>query len=119
MKWRVEKSPGDYSSPVISGGLIFKVRKEGEVLCRKLATGEEVFAEKLEKVSKLASPVATADGRIYFVSTGTSYVIKAAPTLEIIGGGKLGGWGNGSSPAVSNGRIFVRDFRFLWCIGTK
>ncbi|HUT36787.1 MAG TPA: PQQ-binding-like beta-propeller repeat protein [Planctomycetota bacterium] len=118
-KWRVDKSPGEYSSPVICGDCIYKARKEGEVVCRKLATGEEVFSDKLEKVSKLASPVATADGRVYFVSTGQSHVLKAGPTLEIIGGGTLGGWGNGSSPAVSNGRIFVRDNEFLWCIGAK
>jgi len=39
------------------------------------------------------------------------------PKFEVIGGVDLGGWGNGSSPAVSNGRIFVRDFNFLWCLG--
>ncbi|MBM4042933.1 MAG: hypothetical protein FJ290_30965, partial [Planctomycetes bacterium] len=119
VKWRQEKSPGDYSSPVVAGEFIYKAAKEGEVLCRTLATGEEVFRDKLDKVSKLASPIATADGRVYFVSTGTSYVLKAGPKLEIIGGGTLGGWGNGSSPAVANGRIFVRDFEFLWCIGAK
>lgn len=119
VKWKLDKSPGDYSSPVLSGGHIFKVRKEGEILCRKLATGEEAFTAKIEKVSKLANPIATADGRIYFVSTGRSYVIKASPKLEILGGGSLGGWGNGSAPAVSGGRIFVRDFQFLWCLGVK
>ena len=119
VKWRAEKSPGDYSSPVVCGEFIYKAAMEGEVLCRKLDTGEEVFRDKLDKVSKLASPIATADGRVYFASTGTSYVLKAGPKLEIIGGGSLGGWGNGSSPAVSNGRIFVRDNEFLWCIGAK
>lgn len=126
VKWKLDKSGGDYSSPVICriagnppGDYIYKVRKEGEVDCLKLATGEEVFSERLEKVSKFASPVATADGRVYFVSTGQSHVLKAGPKLDVIGGGKLGGGGNGSSPAVSNGRIFVRDFQFLWCLGKK
>lgn len=119
VRWRIDKSPGDYASPVISGDLIFKASAEGEILCRKLATGEEVFREKLDKVSKLASPIATADGRVYFLSTGTSYVIKSEPKLEVIGGGDLGGGGNGSSPAIANGRIFVRDFDFLWCISAK
>jgi len=118
-KWQKPKSPGDYSSAVIAGECIYKVRKEGEILCTKLATGEDVYTATLEKVSKLASPIAAADGRIYFVSTGTSYVIQAGPKLEILGGGSLGGWGNGSSAAVANGRIFVRDFQFLWCIAAK
>ena len=119
VKWQIAKSPGDYSSPVIAGEHIYKVRKEGLIACLKLSTSEEVFAAELEGVSKLASPIATADGRIYFVSTGKSYVIKAGPVPETLGRGDLGGWGNGSSAAVSRGRIFVRDFDFLWCLGKK
>jgi outer membrane protein assembly factor BamB len=119
VKWQLPKLPGDYSSPVIAGDYIYQVQKEGIVGCLKLTTGETVFVERLDKVSKLASPIATADGRVYFVSTGTSYVIKAGPKLEILGGGNLGGWGNGSSAAVSGGRIFVRDFEFLYCLGKK
>ena len=118
-KWRIAKSPGDYSSAVIAGKYIYKVRKKGAIACLKLATGEEVFNAELKDVSKLASPIATADGRVYFVSTGTSYVIKAGEKLEILGGGKLGGWGNGSSAAVADGRIFVRDNRFLFCLAKK
>jgi hypothetical protein len=87
--------------------------------CLKVSSGETVFAERLDGVSKLASPIATADGRVYFVSTGKSYVLKAGPKPEVLGGGDLQGWGNGSSPAVSSGRIFVRDFEFLWCLGKK
>ncbi len=85
----------------------------------KLSTGAAVSTARLDGVSKLASPIATADGRVYFASTGKSYVVKPGPTIEVLGGGNLNGWGNGSSPAVSGGRIFVRDFENLWCIGKK
>jgi len=119
VRWKVAKMPGDYASPVIVGEYIYKIQKEGVVACLKLATGEPVFTGELEGVSKLASPVATADGRLYFVSTGKSYVIKAAPALEVLGKGDLRGSGNGSSPAVSGGRIFIRDFDFLYCLGRK
>ena len=119
VKWQNAKSAGDYSSAVIAGEYIYKAVKEGFVACYKLASGEEVFSGNLTGVSKLASPIATADGRIYFASTGKSYVIKAGPTLEVLGSGDLSGWGNGSSPAVSGGRIYVRDFEFLYCLGMK
>ena len=119
VKWKVAKMPGDYASPVIVTEYIYKVQKEGVVACLKLATGEQVFTGELEGVSKLASPIATADGRLYFVSTGKSYVIKAGPTLEVLGKGDLGGYGNGSSAAVAGGRIFIRDFEFLYCLGKK
>ena len=117
VKWQIDKLPGDYSSPVISGNHIYRVQAEGVIACLELSTGKTVYTGRLDKVSKLASPIATGDGRIYLVSTGQSYVIKAGPRLEILGRGNLGGWGNGSSAAVSAGRIFVRDFEFLYCLG--
>ena len=119
VKWQNPKVPGDYASPVIAGDYVYAVQKEGVIGCYKLATGEEVFSAKLDGVSKLASPFATADGRVYFVSAGKSYVIKAGPALEVLGGGDLGDSGNGASPAVSGGRVFVRGSETLYCLGKK
>ena len=119
VKWKEAKVPGDYASPVVCGEYICYVQKEGVIGCLKLSTGEAVSSAHLGGVSKLASPIATADGRVYFVSTGKSYVIKPGATIEVLGGGNLDGWGNGSSPAISGSRIFVRDFENLWCIGKK
>jgi outer membrane protein assembly factor BamB len=117
VKWQAKKPGGDYCSAAISGGYVYQAGRPAVVICRRLSDGQEVYTERLDKLSFLASPIATSDGRVYFLSTGKSYVLKAGPKFEVIGGGDLRGWGNGSSPAVSNGRIFVRDFEFLWCLG--
>jgi outer membrane protein assembly factor BamB len=119
VKWKIDKLPGDYASPVIVGDYVYRVQTEGIVTCLKLSTGQKVFTERLMGVSKLASPIATADGRVYFVSTGTSYVIQAGPTLQVLATNRLEGGNNGSSAAVSQGRVFVRDFESLYCIGKK
>lgn len=119
VKWKNEKVAGDYSSPVVSGDFIYRVKTEGIVQCFRFSTGELIFTERLEGISKLASPVATADGRVYFASAGTSHVIAAGAELKILGTSKLGDGGNGSSPAIANGRIFVRNSEFLYCIGEK
>jgi outer membrane protein assembly factor BamB len=121
VKWRLERLAGDYSSPVISGGRIYRVQAEGLLTCLKLSDGEEVFSKRLPGLSKLASPVATADGRIYLVSTRTSYVLEADDKGEVLAKNELGGSGgnNGSSPAISDGKIFVRDFDNLYCIGEE
>jgi outer membrane protein assembly factor BamB len=119
VKWKVPKMPGDYSAAVVSGDSICYVQKEGVIACMSLATGQTLATQRLEGVSKLASPIATADGRVYFVSTGKSYIIKPGARIEVLGSGDLQGWGNGSSAAVSEGRIFVRDFENLWCVANK
>jgi len=63
--------------------------------------------------------VLTADGRVYFISAEKSHVIKAGPKFEILATNSLGGSRNGSSPAISGGRIFLRDDQNLYCIGKK
>jgi outer membrane protein assembly factor BamB len=116
VKWQSAKIKSPYSSAVVCGNYVYRVHDQGIVRCWDFTSGKDLFTERLENLSHLASPIATADGRIYYVSTGKSYVLRAGPKLEVIGGGNLGGGGNGSSPAVSNGRIFVRDFDFLYCL---
>ena len=64
-------------------------------------------------------PFATADGRVHFVTAGKSYVIKAGPRLEVLAANDLRGEMDGSSPAVSGGRIFIRGRKLLYCIGRK
>ena len=120
VKWKNEKVAGDYSSPVISGDFIYRVKGEGVVQCFRLSTGELLFTERLQGVSKLASPIATADNRVYFASTGASHVIETGPELKILGSSEklAGSNGNdGASPAVANGRIYMRNFDWLYCIG--
>ena len=119
VKWQVAKLPAEFSSALVVGDYVYQVYGDGLLNCVKLSSGEPVYSEQLEKLSKLPSPFATADGRIYLVGSGKSYVIKAGPKLEVLGSGELHlGMLNGSSPAVADGRIFVRDFQFLYCLGT-
>jgi hypothetical protein len=86
------------------------------------------FTAELENLTNLASPVATADGLVYFLCSGKTYVIKAGPKLDVVAENELGGFhgNNGASPAIANGRLYVRDAEpagpggaFLYCIGRK
>jgi outer membrane protein assembly factor BamB len=120
IKWAVDKVAAEYSSPVICGDYVYRTQKPGIVHCWKLSTGEEMFNERLEGVSILASPIATDDGRVWFLTPGKSYVVKAGPKLEVLATNDLGGGGNtGASPAIANGRIYLRDSGFLYAVGKK
>jgi outer membrane protein assembly factor BamB len=129
-RWKIDKTPGSYAfaSPVIAGEFIYRTQKPGQIYCWKLSTGEEVFNDRLEGITNLASPIATADGRVYFLTSAKTYIIKAGPKLEVLATNDLGGYNgnNGPSPAVANGRLYVRDAEpagtkgaFLYCIGNK
>ena len=59
-----------------------------------------------------------ADGKIYYVSrSGTAYVYAAGPEYKLVSQNKLTGGGDFSAtPAISDGQIFIRSSKYLYCI---
>ena len=62
-----------------------------------------------------------ADGRLYvLMRNGDTLVLAASPKYELLATNRLGaGEQTNSSLAVSNGEIFIRTFKHLWCIAEK
>jgi outer membrane protein assembly factor BamB len=116
-KWKINLAEG-FSSPVIVGEYGYRLNNPGLLRCWKMADGEAVFSERLQNVATRCSPVVTADGRLYLASAGRSYVVKAAPKLEILAVNDLDDAGDGS-PAVANGKIYLKGRKYLYCIGKK
>jgi outer membrane protein assembly factor BamB len=118
-KWTAPASSEAFSSPLVRGDLLYRVRAPGVLTCRKWVTGEEVYkSDRLEGIDHAVSPIATADGRVYCASAGRSFVVKAGPTYELLGSSDLGDPGR-ASPAVVAGRIYLKGGRYLFCVGRK
>lgn len=115
-KWKGDKLNEALGSPVIVDDLLYRLLGGGRLRCFRLATGEEVYAEELPNATAWTSPIATPDGRIYFASGGVSYIIRAGPKFEIIARNDLAD-ANHATPAIANGRIYIRGTKYLWCIG--
>ena len=114
----VSEAPREQSQEAAGNWWVFRTHNPDIIKCIDLRRGELVFSERLTGVSTWASPFATPDGRLYFASAGKSYVIKAGPKLEILVTNEIGEE-NRASAAVSDGRIFLRGNKNLYCIGTK
>ena len=117
-KWTVAQVPQGFSSPVIVGEHVFRLHDPGTLKCWEMSSGEEVYSERLAGASHACSPVAAPDGRIYFASAGKSYVVKAGQKFEVLATNDLGD-ASEASPAVSDGRIFLKGKQYLWCVGKK
>ena len=119
VKWKCNaREMGEgLGSPIIVDGLLYKMHRGDFLLCRKAATGEIVFSEHLPKMSSWPSPFASADHLIYFASAGISYVIKPGPKLDIVATNDLADPNRAASPAVADGKIYLRGNNFLYCIG--
>jgi outer membrane protein assembly factor BamB len=119
VKWRTAPIPEGYSSPTIAGGYVYRVHNPGVLKCFALADGARVFSERLpDGVNPAASPVLTADGRLYFAGGGKSVVLPVGPKFEPLATNDLGD-GSAASPAVAHGRLYLKGGHYLWCVGKK
>jgi outer membrane protein assembly factor BamB len=122
VKWQAKVTSAAGSSPIVVGEYLYRISDPGLIRCWKVQTGELVYEERTPRITPSSSPIACADGRIYFASPSRSYVIKAGPTFEVLATNDLevgGGAQDYSTPAVSEGRIFIKGRSYLWCIGAK
>lgn len=112
--WHEEKGAGYVPSPVASGDNIFLVHDDGRASCRDALTGKLHWLERLGKHHS-ASPV-TADGKIFYVDDdGVTFVVDGSSTFNVICKNKLGEQVF-ASPALSDGQIFIRGSKHLFCI---
>jgi outer membrane protein assembly factor BamB len=119
VKWKTAPVPEGYSSPVIVGDYVYRQHNPGILKCWSLADGKLVYSERLPNgVDHAASPIVTPEGRIYFVSGGKSAIIAAGPKYEVLAVNDLGD-ASRTSPAVANGRIYIKGGKNLYCIGAK
>jgi outer membrane protein assembly factor BamB len=118
IKWRIAQIPEGLSSPVIAAGHLYRLHNPGVLKCVALDTGREAYATRLNGVSAASSPIATPDGRVYFVSAGKSFVVQAGPKFELLASSDLGE-PHAASPAVSEGKMILKGQKHLFCIGTK
>jgi outer membrane protein assembly factor BamB len=121
--WRKQKG-SNVSSPVYHDGHLYWASDNGGYICCQNATdGETVYQERLEpRPDKIWSSGVLAGGSLYFVSqhTGT-YVVAAKPKFELVAHNVFADDDSrtNASPAVSDGQIFLRTDRSLYCIGKK
>jgi outer membrane protein assembly factor BamB len=113
--WRTTDSTPDSPCPVAVGGLLFVVSDGGIARCLDAKTGEEKWKERLPGDYK-ASPLA-ADGRVYFLNlAGRCTVIAAGEKFEKLAENQLADE-TIASPAVSDGKLYLRGKKALYCVG--
>ena len=117
-KWKHDSVPGGFSSPVIVGERLYRLTDPGVLRSWKLAGGEAVATVRLPGGFHGGQSLHDAGGPHLRRHAGKSFVIKAGEKPEILASNDLGD-GSQASPAVAEGKIYLRGRRFLWCIGKK
>ncbi len=122
--WQYDKTP-DVPSPLIKDGLVYLCKEDGNFVCLKAQTGEEIYGlQRTHRQRHRASPV-YADGKISLTARdGTVSVIKAGKEFEILAQNTLADDSDpdesiSSSPVISNGTLYLRSYDHLWAIRQK
>lgn len=119
--WRHPKNIQRVGSGLIVGEHVYMVDENGAAHCYELLTGKDLWQAEKRVGNKTWGSMVHADGRIYLLmNDGATVVLNASAGFELLATNRLGsGEETNSSLAISDGDIFIRTYRHLWCIRAK
>jgi len=113
--WESNEYLPDVASPVAANGLLFIATSYGVASCFDAVSGELMW-EYESPAGFYASPI-IADGKVFFLDVdGQMHILSLAKEKSLLGEPKLGEKAV-STPAFANGKIFLRGYDHLYCIG--
>jgi outer membrane protein assembly factor BamB len=135
------RSGSNVPTPLLHDGHLYWVDDQGTARCVNAYTGQTAYERRLEGMADrrtpdesrgrggygagggpavYASPV-YADGRWYAVTRRRgSFVLTAKPEFELLAQNRFEADDSqfNASPAISDGQLFLRSDRFLYCLAT-
>ena len=118
VKWtNTEITLPDMASPLTDGKYLLTVHGGGEITCLDAATGKKLWSQQLDGSYK-SSPILVGR-RVYLTSVaGVTWQFELADQYKLLGSCPLGEEVS-ASPAIKDGRIYLRGKNNLYGIGGK
>jgi outer membrane protein assembly factor BamB len=118
LAWSKDSGTPYVPTLVAHEGHLYGVLDNGNAVCFETKSGKRAWQERMAATVS-ASPV-LIDGKVYvFDEKGDAWVFAASPAgLKVLARNRMGE-PVVSSPAVANGRLYVRGGRHLICLGKK
>jgi outer membrane protein assembly factor BamB len=119
--WEIDRDTPYVPSPLLYDGIVYFLKTNSGLLSAYDAkTGKAHYAlQRLDGVPNVfASPVG-AKGRVYLTGQdGTTLVIRQGPAYDVLAKNTLED-GFNASPVPVGGELYLRGFKYLYCIGVK
>lgn len=120
--WQVERTKNRLGSGVIKDGHIFVLNSNGVAECLDLKTGKTIWEERIDapgaKDDSWSCMVLAGDLIYVLTQSADTVILKASPKFEIVAANAIGNELTNSSLAVSDGDIFIRTHKHLWCVSS-
>jgi outer membrane protein assembly factor BamB len=118
--WHHPRTKQRIGSGVIHEGHLYILNDPGVAECFELGTGKLVWEERLKGPAAKSdnwSSLVLSGARLYAINQGgDAFVVRASPKFEMLATNSLAE-PTIASMAVSDGEIFIRTHRALWCVG--
>jgi outer membrane protein assembly factor BamB len=118
--WHKIRDKQRIGSGVIHNGHLYILNTPGTAQCVRLSDGTTVWEERLPGTgarSESWSSMVLAGERLYVNNQGGDvFVLKASPTFELLAVNPLHDGLMNASIAVSDGELFLRTEKHLWCV---
>jgi len=118
VQWSHARTGNYMQTPLLYGDKLFTCRDNGIQACYDAKTGKKIFKQRLGtgRTGFTASPVA-ADGKVFWSSEeGDVYVVPVGTEASVLSVNPMGEVLM-STPAISEGRIFFRGEKHVFCVG--
>lgn len=113
--WENDEYLPEASSPLAFKGLLFIATSYGVLVCYDAKTGEQYWEHDVG--TTLYSSPTIADGKLFMMDNdGMMRVYEFSKEMKLISENDLGEMA-GTTPAFSEGRIYIRGDKNLYCIG--
>jgi outer membrane protein assembly factor BamB len=108
-------------SGVVVGEHVYVIDENAVPHCYELKTGKDLWKDEARQKGLTWGSTVHADGRLYtMMRDGSTLVLAAKPKFEVLAVNSLGaGEQTNASPAVAGGEIYLRTFKYLWCVAEK
>lgn len=117
LAWEFTKQGPTKPSVIAFKDHLYFVNDNGVTFCLEAKTGKKLWQEKIEGAYS-ASPTLVEGSLYYPGENGSTYILKADPKSEPAVANKLAD-GCRATPAFADGRIYLRTYTHLYCIGSK
>jgi outer membrane protein assembly factor BamB len=115
--WRTSKGASYVPSPVAVGDYFLVASDAGIASCFRAKDGERLWMERLGP--HYSASLVTAGGSAYFLSDdGVTTIVRPGSKLDVVSKNELGEHCY-ASPAISQGKIYLRGEKHLYAIGNN
>ncbi len=115
--WRTKRGASYVPSPIVEGSYFLVVSDKGIASCFNAKDGERYWMERLG--GGHSASLVSSGGNVFFISDkGITTVVKPSKEFKVLSKNKLGEHCY-SSPAMSNGVLYIRGENHLFAIGKR